>query len=43
MGVKYHRCKGVFENQNLIIAHHEYSDDNRNWKKWMDIRLSKMD
>lgn len=43
MGVKYHRCKAVFEMANLIIATHEYSDDNRIWNKWMDIKLSKVD
>jgi hypothetical protein len=43
MGVKYHRCKAVFENENLIVARHEYSDDNRTWNKWMNIKLSKTD
>lgn len=43
MGVNYHRCKAVFEKDNLIIARHEYSDDNYIWNKWMDIKLSKMD
>jgi hypothetical protein len=43
MGVNYHRCKAVFEMEDLIIAHHEYSDDNRTWNKWMDIKLNKTD
>jgi hypothetical protein len=43
MGVKFHRCTAVFETENLVIAHHEYSDDNKIWRKWMDIKLRKTD
>lgn len=41
MGVNYHRCKAVFKNEKMITALHEYSDDSREWYKWMDITLSK--
>ena len=41
MGVKYHRCKAVFKNEKTITALHEYSDDNQQWHKWIDITLSK--
>jgi hypothetical protein len=43
MGVKYHRCTGAFENKDLIIARHEHSEDNKIWKKWMDIELRRVE
>jgi hypothetical protein len=41
MGVRYHRCKAVFQNEKTIKAIHEHSEDGEKWKKWMDITLSK--
>ena len=41
MGVKYHRCKAVFQNENRIKAIHEQSEDGKEWRKWMEITLTK--
>ena len=41
MGVKYHRCKAIFQNEKTIKALHEHSEDGGIWHKWMDITLSR--
>ena len=43
MGVKYHRCKAMFQNEKTIEAIHEHSEDGEEWHKWMDITLSKIE
>jgi hypothetical protein len=40
----HHRCKGVFtDNGKILTAHHETSDDGKQWRPLMIVTLRKVE